>query len=78
MPTGRDSGNLHSEESVWVEEELNLISIDVLSPHYKELVSASIHMAPPHFHESVRCCSQKKLLERALADNNWVSHPSLF
>lgn len=57
------SGSLHGEESTQVKEELSLISAGMLPPRYKELVSTSIHLAPPCFHEGVRCYLQKKLLE---------------
>lgn len=57
-----------------VKEELGLVSTGLLPPSYKELVSASIHLAPPRFHEGVSYCPPKKLLERTLADNIQVSH----
>lgn len=49
MPVAGDSGSLHGEESAQVEEELSLVSIGVLPPRYKELISASIHLAPHTF-----------------------------
>lgn len=36
-----------------IEEELNLVSANMLSPCYKGLVFAFIHLALPQFHESV-------------------------
>lgn len=51
----------HREESAQIKEELSLILTGVLPPSYKELVSASVYLAPPRFHESVRCYPQRKL-----------------
>lgn len=66
-------GSSHGKESAQAEEELSLISADLLLPRYRELVLASIHLAPPCFHEGVSCYPLKKLLERTLADNIRVS-----
>lgn len=46
----------YKDGSAQIEEELNLISAGMLPPRYKELVSASAHLAPPRFHESIRRC----------------------
>lgn len=72
-----DSGSLPRDELALVEKVLGLVLAGVLPPRYKELISASIHLAPLRFHEGVSCCPPKKLLEWALADNIWVSRSSL-
>lgn len=68
-----DGSSSHGGKLAQVEEELSLISASLLSPRYKELVLASIHLAPLRFHEGVSYCPSKKLLERTLTDNIWVS-----
>lgn len=60
-----------------------MINVGVLLPSCKDLVSTSVHLTPFEFHEGLRRCFRRKLLERVLADNLWVgiypiSHSFLF
>lgn len=74
--SGRASGD-DREEPMPSEVKLGLIAVGMLSPRCRELVSASVHLAPHRFHEVVRQSSQRKLLERLLVDNIRVSIPFL-
>lgn len=68
------SSNSYGRGPTQAEEELNLVSVGMLPSHYKGLVSTSIYLAPPQFHESMERCPLRKLLKRILADNIRVSN----
>lgn len=58
-PVVGGSSSLHREESAQIKEELNLISAGMLPLCYKDLVSASIHLAPPRSPEHVMLPSEE-------------------
>lgn len=62
LPMSSGSNNSDKGELAQIEEELSLISAGMLPPRYKDLISTSVHLAPLHFHESVRYYPQKKRL----------------
>lgn len=58
-----------------VKVELGLISAGVLPSSCEELAIALVYLAPATFHEAVEQSSERKLLERLLADNVNVRIP---
>lgn len=52
-PSSNRASDSDQAKPMQTEVELSLIFAGMLPPCYKELVSASVHLAPPWFHEGV-------------------------